>query len=736
MEPEEPAWAGRAAELLRADSFTAAELVALEVPGWPASRFRMREFLKKQGLKPFLRVRQGGRAEVYLTTAFPRGLRAELARRIMAFLPLGGATGGAALPANDGALTRSQQQLLAATPRRATRAETRAVAVRAFEAWSAAVGLQGRRAADRFSELWEAGAIEVPDWVTEALPALSAPSLLRWQQRLAAEGAIALAGDYKPRLSTIDADPALRTAAEGLIYRHPHAKGSDLRDTLRAVCNDGRDLPSYRACCRWLADWKAKRRQLHQHLLNPDAHRGRFMPAFGDAAAGIERPNQLWEMDSTPGDAMLRVADRKVRHTVIGVVDVHTRRKLLLVWPTSNSEGIALLIRRAILEWGVPEAIKTDNGADYTSRAVSRVLADLGVSHKLTRPFSPEEKPHIERALGAFSHGLVELLPGFAGHNVAEAQALRERQTFASRLMSRGEVADCPLSPEEFQRFCDRWSGEYHFRRPHAGLGNRTPEEVMRAWTGPLRRVADERALDLLLAPVVGLRTVTKKGIRLDRGTYIAAALGSLVGEQVECRHDPADLGRIYVFTTEGAFVAIAEDPERTGIDRRAVAQAAKAVARRGVSEQRARLKEAAKALPKGAALAEAILDAAAPAPNVVAFPRAAAPHSTPAIEQLGRAARAGEAMPPAERSAEEAARAAWVAEKAKRRAAEAAEDSADAQRGARIKRGLAVMDALLAGAAVEPAEAAWFEGYRELGEFRVALRLQGLDPDDIPATA
>jgi transposase InsO family protein len=736
MGTEAEAAEGRALELLRADAFTAADLVALSLPGLPGTRRRMRDHLERLGVRPFARIRNGGVTHVYQKEALPRDLRLAIAARLGPFLPGAGLGATKAAIAAPEALTRSQQQLLAATPRRATRAETRAVAVRAFEAWVLIVGLRGRRAAERFAELWAAGAIEAPDWVLEALPALSAPSLLRWQQRLASEGAIALAGDYKPRLSIIDADPVLRDAAEGLIYRHPHAKGSDLRDALKALCNDGRDLPSYRACCRWLADWKAKRRQLHQHLLNPDAHRGRFMPAFGDAAAGVERPNQLWEMDSTPGDAMLRVGDRRVRHSVIGVVDVHTRRKLLLVWPTSNSEGIALLIRRAILEWGVPEAIKTDNGADYTSRAVSRVLADLGVSHKLTRPFSPEEKPHIERALGAFSHGLVELLPGFAGHNVAEAQALRERQTFASRLMSRGEVADCPLSPEEFQRFCDRWSGEYHFRRPHAGLGNRTPEEVMRAWTGPLRRVADERALDLLLAPVVGLRTVTKKGIRLDRGTYIAAALGSLVGEQVECRHDPADLGRIYVFTTEGAFVAVAEDPERTGIDRRAVAQAAKAVARRGVSEQRARLKEAAKALPKGAALAEAILDAAAPAANVVAFPRAAAPHSTPAIEQLGRAARADEAMPPAERSAEEAARAAWVAEKARRRAVEAAEDSADAQREARIKRGLAVMDALLAGAAVPSADAEWFAGYRDLGEFRVALRLQGLDPDDIPATA
>ena len=41
-------------------------------------------------------------------------------------------------------------------------------------------------------------------------------------------------------------------------------------------------------------------------------------------------------------------------------------------------------------------------------------------------PFCPELKPHVERVIQTISHSLFERLPGYVGHNVAEAQAIRE----------------------------------------------------------------------------------------------------------------------------------------------------------------------------------------------------------------------------------------------------------------------------------------------------------------------
>ena len=45
-----------------------------------------------------------------------------------------------------------------------------------------------------------------------------------------------------------------------------------------------------------------------------------------------------------------------------------------MVVPTSRATAIAALLRRCILEWGVPEAVRTDEGENYTSRHVLGVL--------------------------------------------------------------------------------------------------------------------------------------------------------------------------------------------------------------------------------------------------------------------------------------------------------------------------------------------------------------------------
>lgn len=719
-----PVWAERAAELLRKEAFTAAEIHMLQLPGWPKRVEHVRRRLNTMRLSTVETRGPGGIATLYHKRSMPAELRMLIARVIAAELRPETAE-PAPSPIEDAALTRSQQQLLAATPRQAIRADARAAVLRLMAGWGDMVGRQGRRAAESFAAAWNAEAIAAAEWVRAELPSLSAPSLMRWQAAMRENGAIALAGAYQARISTIDADPVLLECAEGFAGAHPHGTGAQLIATLRAL-HRGRALPSYRAACRWLATWRSSNHRLQAHLLSPDAHRSRFRPSFGDAAAGITRPNQLWEMDSTPGDVLL---DGK-RHAVLGVIDVWTRRKLLLVAPTSSGAGVGLLLRRALLEWGVPETVRTDNGADYISRYVTRVLADLGIFQDITPPFTPEAKPFIERALGSFSHGLLELLPGFSGHNVAEAQELRARRAFADRLMGRGGLAETTLNPVEFQAFCDRWCAEFYAHRPHGGLGGETPAQRAMAYGGKLRRIADERALDALLAPMAGRRVVTKKGLRIDNGLFIAAELALHIGAAVEVRHDPADLGRVYVYGEDGGFLCVAEDPERTGMDREAVAAAAKALARRDIVDARARLRERARKLPKGRALVDAILDAATMGDNVVAFPRAAEPHSTAALQQHGRAARADEAAPALERDAADLARARWLADLAEQRARESADGQERALAEARIARGLAVRAAQSAGAEVEPERAAWFAGYRETGEWRQALRARGICPD------
>lgn len=92
------------------------------------------------------------------------------------------------------------------------------------------------------------------------------------------------------------------------------------------------------------------------------------------------------------------------------------------------------MIRKGILTWGVPAAIKSDNGSDFVSYRFQQALLSLGIEHRVCTPFTPEAKPHVERVIGTMQRDLMPMLPGFVGHSVADRKKIEARKTFAARL--------------------------------------------------------------------------------------------------------------------------------------------------------------------------------------------------------------------------------------------------------------------------------------------------------------
>lgn len=125
----------------------------------------------------------------------------------------------------------------------------------------------------------------------------------------------------------------------------------------------------------------------------------------------------------------------------------------------------------------------------------------------------------------------------------------------------------------ELQKICDQWAEHVYGNEPHSGLDGMTPNEKAAAYGGTVRRIEDERALDVLLSPCPGgngLRMVTKKGIRVTskqhgltiKGHYIGTDLATLVGRQVLVRLDEDKLGVAYLFDPEtGEYLGKAEHP-------------------------------------------------------------------------------------------------------------------------------------------------------------------------------
>ena len=330
------------------------------------------------------------------------------------------------------------------------------------------------------------------------------------------------------------------------------------------------------------------------------------------------------------------------RHAVIGVIDVASRRLKLHVSRTSKATAIAALMRRTLLVWGVPETARTDEGADYTSRHMTRVFAGLDIVHDRCPPFTPEAKPFIERALGTFAHDLVELLPAFVGHDVAGRKDIEARKSFAERLMKRGmEPAELRLTPEAFQVFCDRWTDALYAHDSHRGLGGQSPFERAAGFTGPVTRITDERALDVLLAEAPGdggWRTVGKKGIRVEGADYDAPELGGHEGEKVRVLFDESDVGLVYVFAAEGGFLCKAMAPEIAGVSRRDVAVRRRAKQKAAIAGAKKTLKAVARRAKTKDIAAEILRDAEVRAGTLVAFPRPGLEHETPALEAAAEA--------------------------------------------------------------------------------------------------
>ena len=442
----------------------------------------------------------------------------------------------------------------------------------------------------------------------------------------------------------------MRETLEALIFGlGDHLTAVHAHRTLLAKHDRAPKVQTVRA---WLRRWRRENAKDLVAVTNPDLDRSRHRPAGGDAAASVVRLNQLWELDSTPADVIC--ADGR-RYAIATAIDIWSRQARVLVVRTSWATAIAALLGCCILEWGVPEAVRTDEGKDYTSRHVLGVLADLEIEHRPCPPYTPEAKPFVERFLGTLTHDLFATLPGFTGHDVAQAQALRSRKSLASR---RGEddtvIYGATLTAEELQERCDTWCDAVYGRRPHSGLGGVSPFARRSSWPHPVRRVHDERALDALLAEPAGggWRTVRKAGIHLDNADYIAGELGPLMGERVHIRRDAADPDRIFVYLACGTFVCVAEDPARTGADRAAIAARMTANYKASRKAARKRARDLISHQKPKDTMDQVLAHAGTEAGRVVALPSQGKGYQTPALIEADRGKqRTRPARPPSRQS-------------------------------------------------------------------------------------
>ena len=129
---------------------------------------------------------------------------------------------------------------------------------------------------------------------------------------------------------------------------------------------------------------------------------------------------------------------------IFTIMDEYTRESLaILVGRRLTSQTVIEQLAELFITKGIPEHIRSDNGPEFTAKAVRQWLERLGVKTLFIEPGSPWENGYIESFNGKLRD---ELLNGEIFTTLLEAQVLIEQ-----------------------------WRQEYNHIRPHSSLGYRPP---------------------------------------------------------------------------------------------------------------------------------------------------------------------------------------------------------------------------------------------------------------------
>ncbi|MDT8422093.1 MAG: DNA-binding protein [Desulfuromonadales bacterium] len=450
--------------------YTAKELADLSLPGLPASERGIQIKAKREDWEG--RKREGTKATEYPLSALPKETRLALAAGtpapVISDCETGGQQSGRKLAnvANlDQARTRRATETrlkknICFNPKEQRREEARRLILADWENYHQVSGEPINASMQAYSALYNLHQRTGMGEAYALVKKISARTLHHWRRQIKERGSLmANYGTNKGR-NKIDSQPQIRDFVLAMLTAYPHASAVQVSRALEARygADSTVSLPSQGRVSVWLDNWKKANRQLFAAITNPDAWKDNYLTAFGSASEGITALNQLWEFDGTPADVMFIDG----RHVLTGAIDVYSRRPKILVSPTAKATAVVSLLRSCLLDWGLPShpvqlTAKTDNGSDYTAHHITRAMESLDINHALCPPFSPWNKPHIERFFRTFSHDLVELLPGYIGHNVVDRKAIEARKAFSERLFKKDQVIELNMTAADFQTFADEW---------------------------------------------------------------------------------------------------------------------------------------------------------------------------------------------------------------------------------------------------------------------------------------
>jgi transposase InsO family protein len=232
-------------------------------------------------------------------------------------------------------------------------------------------------------------------------------------------------------------------------------------------------------------------------LTHPRRSRRRTAP-FTQPLAHARAPNDLWCMDFK---GWFCTSDG-ARCNPLTITDA-TTRMLLRCHHVAHGDLLHVrpILEAAFREYGLPHAMRSDNGPPFASKALAGLsrlsvwMVKLGIWPERIEPGCPEQNGRHERM-----HGTLQ-----------------------------AEVAANPSANVRLQqRALDRFRFEYNHERPHEAIGQRTPADLY----APSPRHFPERLPEIVYPSDVTVRLVRDNGSIKHRGESVALT-ETLAGEHV-----------------------------------------------------------------------------------------------------------------------------------------------------------------------------------------------------------
>ena len=280
------------------------------------------------------------------------------------------------------------------------------------------------------------------------------------------------------------------------------------------------------------------------------------------ASRATYRILELVEIDHTPIDILVVNEDGlPIGRPMLTVVLDRYSRCILgfhLSLAGSGTEAVFEAIRHALLpktylqlryadlnlEWpcfGWFNKLLMDNGREFHSGALEDALLNIGIITEYAGSRQPNDKPFVERFQKTLNYSFIHTLPG------TTLAKVHHRIGFKSE-------SEAAITLETLDKLIHIWICDVYHRRPHMGLGKRTPLDV---WNESARVNTPELKLDADRLDIeFGQRTVCtlqKYGIDLQTFRFHSDRLLQLIKRlpphsKVEVKWTKSEAGWVHVW--------------------------------------------------------------------------------------------------------------------------------------------------------------------------------------------